>query len=59
MDDVIRADVYLADLGDFAELNRGYARWFSAPFPTRTTMGVQLAPGLLVEVTVLAVTPRP
>lgn len=59
MDDVIRADVYLADLGDFAELNRCYAQWFRAPYPTRTTVGVQLAPGLLVEVTVLAVTPRP
>jgi 2-iminobutanoate/2-iminopropanoate deaminase len=58
MDDVIRVDVYLADQGDFAELNRCYARWFSPPYPTRTTLGVQLAPGLLVEVTVLAVAPR-
>ena len=57
MDDVIRADVYLADLADFAELNRCYAQWFNPPYPTRTTVGVQLAPGLLVEVTVLAVAP--
>jgi reactive intermediate/imine deaminase len=58
MDDVIRVDVYLASLADFAELNRCYAQWFTPPGPTRTTVGVQLAPGLLVEVTVLAVAPR-
>lgn len=58
MDDVIRVDVYLASLADFAELNRCYAQWFAPPYPTRTTVGVQLAPGLLVEVTVLAVAPR-
>jgi 2-iminobutanoate/2-iminopropanoate deaminase len=55
LDDVIRTDVYLADLADFAELNRCYEQWFTAPYPTRTTVGVQLPPGLLVEVTVLAV----
>jgi 2-iminobutanoate/2-iminopropanoate deaminase len=57
MDDVIRADVYMADLADFAELNRCYAQWFTPPHPTRTTIGAQLAPGLLAEVTVLAVAP--
>lgn len=58
MDDVIRVDVYLSDLARFAELNAGYADWFTPPCPTRTTVGVQLAAGLLVEVTVLAVAPR-
>ncbi len=55
LDDVIRTDVYLADLAHFTELNRCYEQWFTAPYPTRTTVGVQLPPGLLVEVTVLAV----
>jgi 2-iminobutanoate/2-iminopropanoate deaminase len=58
MDDVIRVDMYLADLADFAELNRCYAQWFAPPYPTRTTVAVQLASGLLAEVTVLAVAPR-
>jgi reactive intermediate/imine deaminase len=58
MNDVIRVDVYLANLADFAELNRCYAQWFTPPYPTRTTVGVQLASGLLAEVTVLAVAPH-
>lgn len=57
MDDVMRVDVYLADIKDFAEMSASYASWFKAPYPTRTTVGTVLAAGLLVEVTVLAVDP--
>jgi 2-iminobutanoate/2-iminopropanoate deaminase len=57
MSDVIRVDIYLSDLGQFAEMNACYETWFEAPYPTRTTVGVTLGPGLLVEVTVLAVAP--
>jgi 2-iminobutanoate/2-iminopropanoate deaminase len=57
MDDVVRVDVFLSDLADFAEMNSSYQHWFTAPYPTRTTVGTQLAPGLLVEVTALAVAP--
>jgi 2-iminobutanoate/2-iminopropanoate deaminase len=57
MDDVIRVDVFLADINDFAEMSAAYASWFMAPYPTRTTVGTALAAGLLVEVTVLAVAP--
>jgi 2-iminobutanoate/2-iminopropanoate deaminase len=57
MSDVIRVDIYLADLGQFAEMNACYESWFEAPYPTRTTVGTALGPGLLVEVTVLAVAP--
>jgi reactive intermediate/imine deaminase len=57
MSDVIRVDVFLADLAQFEEMNASYSGWFVAPYPTRTTVGTQLAKGLLVEVTVLAVAP--
>jgi 2-iminobutanoate/2-iminopropanoate deaminase len=57
MDDVIRVDVFLADLDDFNALNDEYRTWFSEPFPARTTVGVKLLSGLSVEVTVLAVGP--
>lgn len=57
MQDVIRVDVFLADLSQFEEMNESYQSWFTAPYPTRTTVGTQLAPGLLVEVTALAVAP--
>lgn len=54
--DVVRMDCYLTSFDDFAAFNEVYARWFPAPdAPTRTTVVVGLAPGLLVEVTALAV----
>jgi 2-iminobutanoate/2-iminopropanoate deaminase len=56
LDDVIRMDCYLTSFDDFAAFNEIYARWFPAPHPpARTTVVVGLAPGLLVEVTALAV----
>lgn len=53
--DVIRVDVYLARMSDFAAMNERYASIFEPPYPTRTTVGVQLNEGIGVEVTVLAV----
>jgi 2-iminobutanoate/2-iminopropanoate deaminase len=54
--DVVRMDCYLTTFDDFADFNEVYGRWFDAPdAPTRTTVVVGLAPGLLVEVTALAV----
>ena len=55
LDDVARVDVYLATLSDFAEMNERYAQVFAAPYPTRTTVGVELPPGMKVEITALAV----
>lgn len=55
LDDVIRVEVYLAHLSDFAAMNERYSEIFSAPYPTRTTVGVELPAGVGVEVTVLAV----
>jgi 2-iminobutanoate/2-iminopropanoate deaminase len=54
--DVIRLDCYLTTLDDWAAFNEAYAREFPGPSaPARTTVVVGLAPGLLVEVTALAV----
>ena len=39
-DDVIKCNVYLRDMADFAEMNRAYATHFSEPYPARTTIGV-------------------
>jgi reactive intermediate/imine deaminase len=57
LDDVIRVDAYLTDLGDLARFNQTYARWFKSPPPARSTVFVGLSPGLKVEITVLAVVP--
>ncbi len=39
-DDVVKVNVYLTDMGDFAEMNEAYRTRFTAPFPARTTVGV-------------------
>lgn len=50
-DDVVRAGVYLTDIGDFAAMNAIYARYFSQPYPARTTIGTAALPlGARVEI---------
>jgi 2-iminobutanoate/2-iminopropanoate deaminase len=55
LDDVIRVDVYLSAMTDFAAMNDEYAKVFSKPYPARTTVGVQLPPGMKIEITAFAV----
>ena len=54
MDDVLKVTAFLSDLGDFEGFNRVYAERFAPPYPARSTVGVRLADGLLVEVEVVA-----
>ena len=54
-DDVVKVTVYLTDLAHFAEFNEIYKTFFSAPYPTRTTVGCSLR-GILVEVDAIAET---
>lgn len=50
-DDVARAGVYLTNMSDFVTMNRIYAKYFSQPFPARTTIGVAALPlGACVEI---------
>lgn len=53
-EDVLKVNAYLADLGDFAAFNEVYATVFQPPYPARTTVGVDLPGGLLVEVEAVA-----
>jgi enamine deaminase RidA (YjgF/YER057c/UK114 family) len=54
MADVVKINAYLLDLGNFAVFNEVYAKYFSAPFPARTTVGAQL-PGGSVQVEIDAI----
>jgi len=55
MNEVVRTTIYLADLGDFAELNRIYAEYFVAPYPARSTVQVAGLPkGARLEIDVIA-----
>jgi len=51
LDDVVKVNVYLTDLGHFALVNRVMAEYFSEPYPARATVGVAALPrGAAVEV---------
>jgi 2-iminobutanoate/2-iminopropanoate deaminase len=52
--DVIKVNAFLPDLGNFDVYNAVYREYFSEPYPARTTVGAALAPGLHVEVEVIA-----
>ena len=56
-EDVVRADVFLADMGDFAAVNSIYAEYFSvAPQPARQTVEASKLPlGVRVEISCIAV----
>ena len=51
LENVIKMNVYLTDIGDFAAMNEVYASFFSADPPARTTVQVAKLPlGLIVEI---------
>ena len=42
--DVVRVGVFLTNMSDFVAMNGIYAKFFSQPFPARTTIGVAALP---------------
>jgi 2-iminobutanoate/2-iminopropanoate deaminase len=49
--DVVRANVYLTSMDDFAAMNGIYARHMPPPFPARTTVAVAALPmGAAIEI---------
>ncbi|MET0289228.1 MAG: RidA family protein [Pseudoxanthomonas sp.] len=51
LDKMVRLGLYLTDLGQFAKVNEVMQRYFSAPFPARSTIEVSALPkGALFEV---------
>ncbi len=55
--DVVSITAYLQDIGDWEAFNRVYGEVFQAPYPTRTTVGVQLG-DVRVEISSIAYLPR-
>jgi 2-iminobutanoate/2-iminopropanoate deaminase len=53
--DVVKVNVYLADMADFAAMNAIYETQFAPPHPARTTIGVAALPfGARVEIEMVA-----
>ena len=56
MSNVVKTTVFLADMGDFAEMNSVYAEFFTEPYPARSAVAVKTLPkNALVEIEVVAV----
>jgi 2-iminobutanoate/2-iminopropanoate deaminase len=54
-DHVVKCNVYLTDMGDFAAMNTIYAKQFAQPYPARTTVAVAALPrGAQVEIELVA-----
>ncbi len=50
LDDVVKLNVYLTDLGNFTRVNEIMATYFHQPYPARAAVGVPALPrGALVE----------
>jgi 2-iminobutanoate/2-iminopropanoate deaminase len=59
LDDVVKCNVYLRDINDFAAMNEVYATMFQAPYPARTTIQAGALPGgIAVEIECIARKPR-
>ncbi|MEE8157485.1 MAG: RidA family protein [Gammaproteobacteria bacterium] len=43
--DVVKLNVFLTDLGNFAEVNEVMAEYFIEPYPARAAVGVAALPG--------------
>lgn len=53
--DVVKVNIYLADLANFGKMNDVYKRYFVEPYPARATVGSQLLLGMGIEVECVAV----
>ncbi|MEM2841504.1 MAG: Rid family detoxifying hydrolase [Candidatus Bathyarchaeia archaeon] len=59
MRDVVKTNVYLTDMKDFAGMNEVFKQYFPTEPPARVTVGVKLPlPELLIEIDAIAV-PNP
>ena len=55
LENVIKVNVYLTDMANYAAMNEVFGRQFSTPYPARTTVAVVALPlGGLVELEVIA-----
>jgi 2-iminobutanoate/2-iminopropanoate deaminase len=54
LDRVVKTTCFLSDLANFKAFNEVYRRHFTSDFPARSTVGVSLPAGVLVEIEAVA-----
>lgn len=53
--DVVKATIYIRNMGDFAQFNEAYGEYFKENPPTRTTVEVSALPkNALIEIDIIA-----
>jgi 2-iminobutanoate/2-iminopropanoate deaminase len=52
--DVVQSSVYLSSMKLFSKFNSEYSKYFNKEFPTRATVGIELMPDALVEISMIA-----
>ena len=55
MDDCVKVTVHLADVANFDRFNSVYTKFFTKPYPCRTTVQSVLAAGIGIEIDAIAV----
>ena len=56
VNNVARTTVFMVDLGEFTQMNEVYTKYFTAPYPARSTVQVARLPrDVRVEIDVIAV----
>lgn len=54
-DDIVSVRVFVTEHAEFAGMNDVYGEFFNEPYPARTTVFCQLAPGMKVEIDAVAI----
>ena len=55
MDDILQTTIYITDMGKFQAVNEVYQKYFTPPYPTRCTVGVNSLPkGVMIEISAIA-----
>lgn len=54
-ENILKTTIFMTDLAQFAKVNEAYTKFFTAPYPSRSTVQVSALPkGAVVEVEVIA-----
>lgn len=54
-ENIIKTTIFMTDLAQFGKVNEAYTKFFSAPYPARSTVQVSALPkGAVVEIEVIA-----
>lgn len=54
LDNAVKTMVFMADMNEFSRMNAEYTKFFPRDPPARSTVGVTMAPGIKVEIELVA-----